>query len=79
VLETINVVDPNNGSMGSALMGTGAGTQKVMIAVLPQLGDFDSAEYGEQVILFSVKLFYLCCRCFNRGAFTKAYTVHNAV
>ena len=44
----LQVVDPRDGSTGPALEGL-VGERAIVVVVVPQLGDFDSAEYGEQV------------------------------
>ena len=64
-LESATVIIPSNGKPGSALEGLSFGDnnpfsffgnknpQKSLVIVMPQLGDFDSAEYAE--LLAAVK------------------------
>jgi len=46
-LKIAQVVDPRDGSTGSATAGLGKAS---LCVILPQLGDFDTAEYCEQLI-----------------------------
>eukprot|EP00747_Dinoflagellata_sp_TGD_P082104 gnl/TRDRNA2_/TRDRNA2_161565_c1_seq3.p1 gnl/TRDRNA2_/TRDRNA2_161565_c1~~gnl/TRDRNA2_/TRDRNA2_161565_c1_seq3.p1 ORF type:complete len:397 (-),score=49.81 gnl/TRDRNA2_/TRDRNA2_161565_c1_seq3:5-1195(-) len=46
VIRAVQVVDPRDGSMAPALEGLGP---RCLFVVMPQLGDFDSAEYAEQI------------------------------
>jgi hypothetical protein len=47
VLREAEVIDPNSGSKASILAGVEG--KRVLVVLAPQLGDFDSAEYAEQL------------------------------
>ena len=49
----LQVVDPADSSVGGALSGIPEQSAAVVVVLMPQLGDFDSAEYAEQLAAVS--------------------------
>ena len=81
ILQESQVIDPSNGSKMGALDGIvpsqndfiqkmfGTGNKKTLVVVMPQLGDFDSAEYAEflSAVREDLKQANICLRVIGIG------------